>query len=68
MIEELGVALNARGNVVSDANKMTSLPGVFTAGDITAASHWWSGQSMKDARQPKGCIVINGMKKIYSLH
>ena len=35
MIEELGVALDARGNVVSDANKMTSLPGIFTAGDMT---------------------------------
>jgi len=35
MIEELGVALDARGNVAADANKMTSLPGVFTAGDMT---------------------------------
>jgi glutamate synthase (NADPH/NADH) small chain len=35
MLEELGVALDARGNVSADANKMTSLPGVFTAGDMT---------------------------------
>jgi glutamate synthase (NADPH/NADH) small chain len=35
MLEELGVALNARGNVVADANKMTSVPGIFTAGDMT---------------------------------
>lgn len=35
MLEELGVALDARGNVVADANKMTSVPGVFTAGDMT---------------------------------
>jgi len=35
MLEELGVALDARGNVASDANKMTSLPGIFTAGDMT---------------------------------
>jgi len=35
MIEELGVALDARGNVAADANKMTSVPGVFTAGDMT---------------------------------
>ena len=35
MIEDLGVALDARGNVVADANKMTSIPGVFTAGDMT---------------------------------
>jgi glutamate synthase (NADPH/NADH) small chain len=35
MIEELGVALDARGNVSADANKMTSMPGIFTAGDMT---------------------------------
>jgi glutamate synthase (NADPH/NADH) small chain len=35
MIEELGVTLDARGNVSCDANKMTSQAGVFTAGDMT---------------------------------
>jgi glutamate synthase (NADPH/NADH) small chain len=35
MLEELGVVLDARGNVAADANKMTSVPGVFTAGDMT---------------------------------
>lgn len=35
MIEELGLELDARGNVKADADKMTSLPGVFTAGDMT---------------------------------
>ena len=35
MVEELGVALDARGNVTCDSNKMTSVPGVFTAGDMT---------------------------------
>jgi glutamate synthase (NADPH/NADH) small chain len=35
MLEQLGVALDARGNVIADANKMTSVPGVFTAGDMT---------------------------------
>ena len=35
MLEEFGVALDARGNVSSDAQKMTSVPGVFTAGDMT---------------------------------
>jgi glutamate synthase (NADPH) small chain len=35
MLEELGVALDARGNVAADANKMTSVPGIFTAGDMT---------------------------------
>ncbi len=35
MLEELGVELDARGNVKADENKMTSVPGVFTAGDMT---------------------------------
>ena len=33
-IEELGVKLTERGNVGRDANWMTSVPGVFTAGDM----------------------------------
>ncbi|MEX0683031.1 MAG: glutamate synthase subunit beta [Dehalococcoidia bacterium] len=35
MLEQLGVELNARGNVAADKDKMTSVPGVFTAGDMT---------------------------------
>lgn len=35
MIEELGVELDPRGNVKADANKMTTVEGVFTAGDMT---------------------------------
>ena len=35
MIEELGVELDERSNVKADKNKMTSIPGVFTAGDMT---------------------------------
>jgi glutamate synthase (NADPH/NADH) small chain len=35
MLEELGVAIDPRGNVIADANKMTSVEGVFTAGDMT---------------------------------
>jgi glutamate synthase (NADPH) small chain len=34
MIEQLGVALDARGNVTADEHYMTSVPGVFTAGDL----------------------------------
>ena len=34
MIEALGVKLDARGNVEADANHMTSVPGVFAAGDM----------------------------------
>lgn len=35
MIEQLGVDLDGRGNVKADAEKMTSRPGVFVAGDMT---------------------------------
>jgi glutamate synthase (NADPH/NADH) small chain len=34
MIEHLGVQLDQRGNVSTDANSMTSVPGVFAAGDM----------------------------------
>ncbi len=35
MLEQLGCDLTERGNVRADENKMTSVPGVFTAGDMT---------------------------------
>ncbi|HET9476951.1 MAG TPA: glutamate synthase subunit beta [Dehalococcoidia bacterium] len=35
MLDQLGVEVTERGNVRADANKMTSVPGVFTAGDMT---------------------------------
>jgi glutamate synthase (NADPH/NADH) small chain len=34
MLEQLGVELDGRGNVVADENWMTSVDGVFTAGDM----------------------------------
>ena len=34
MIEQLGVKLDARGNVATDDNNMSSVPGVFAAGDM----------------------------------
>jgi glutamate synthase (NADPH) small chain len=34
MIQQLGVALDPRGNVATDANYMTSVAGVFAAGDM----------------------------------
>jgi glutamate synthase (NADPH/NADH) small chain len=34
MIEQLGVQLDNRGNVATDENYMTSVPGVFAAGDM----------------------------------
>jgi glutamate synthase (NADPH/NADH) small chain len=34
LLSQLGVALTARGNVARDAHWMTSVPGVFTCGDM----------------------------------
>ena len=34
MIEQLGVALDTRGNLATDENAMSSVPGVFAAGDM----------------------------------
>jgi glutamate synthase (NADPH/NADH) small chain len=34
LIEQLGVAADARGNVATDANYATNVPGIFAAGDL----------------------------------
>ena len=34
LLSELGVTLSPRGTVARDANWMTNVPGVFTAGDM----------------------------------
>lgn len=34
MVEQLGVALDSRGNIGTDASYATSIPGVFAAGDM----------------------------------
>jgi glutamate synthase (NADPH/NADH) small chain len=35
MLQQLAVKLDDRGNVWTDENKMTSVPGVFAAGDMS---------------------------------
>jgi glutamate synthase (NADPH) small chain len=35
LLDALGVRIDERGNVAADDDKMTSVPGVFTAGDMT---------------------------------
>ena len=34
LLEQLGVALDGRGNVATDANYATNVPGIFAAGDL----------------------------------
>jgi glutamate synthase (NADPH/NADH) small chain len=55
MIEQLGVNLDARGNVATDQRHMTSVPGVFAAGDMRR------GQSLvvwaiSEGRKAAACI------------
>jgi glutamate synthase (NADPH/NADH) small chain len=53
MLDELGVAVDGRGNVVADANFMTSVPGVFAAGDARRGQSlvvWAIAEGRKAAR------------------
>jgi glutamate synthase (NADPH/NADH) small chain len=53
MIEELGVKLDQRGNVAADENYMSSVPGVFTAGDMRRGQSlvvWAIAEGRKAAR------------------
>jgi glutamate synthase (NADPH) small chain len=53
MLEQLGVSLDGRGNVVADENYMTSVPGVFAAGDMRRGQSlvvWAIAEGRKAAR------------------
>jgi glutamate synthase (NADPH/NADH) small chain len=55
MIEQLGVQLDNRGNVSTDHNYMSSVPGVFAAGDMRR------GQSLvvwaiSEGRKAAACV------------
>jgi glutamate synthase (NADPH/NADH) small chain len=53
MIEQLGVELDPRGNVKTDASYMTSIPGVFAAGDMRRGQSlvvWAIAEGRKAAR------------------
>jgi glutamate synthase (NADPH/NADH) small chain len=53
MIDQFGVKLDPRGNVAADENYMTSVPGVFTAGDMRRGQSlvvWAIAEGRKAAR------------------
>ena len=53
MIEQLGVEIDARGNVKTDSSYMTSVPGVFAAGDMRRGQSlvvWAISEGRKAAR------------------
>ena len=57
MIEQLGLKLDPRGNVLADQNYMTSIPGIFSAGDMRR------GQSLVVSAITKGRQAARGMDK-----
>jgi len=53
MIEQLGVELDNRGNVAAGADYMSSVPGVFAAGDMRRGQSlvvWAIAEGRKAAR------------------
>jgi glutamate synthase (NADPH/NADH) small chain len=53
MIEQLGVQLDRRGNVLADSNYMSTVPGVFAAGDMRRGQSlvvWAIAEGRKAAR------------------
>jgi glutamate synthase (NADPH/NADH) small chain len=60
LLDELGVALDSRGNISTDRNYMTSVSGIFAAGDIRRGQSlvvWAIAEGRKAAR----CIDIHLM-------
>jgi len=57
MIEQLGLKLDPRGNVLADQNYMTSIPGIFSAGDMRR------GQSLVVWAITEGRQAARGMDK-----
>ncbi len=57
MLAQLGVKLTERGNVFADDNKMTSISGIFTAGDMTR------GQSLVVWAIAEGRNAAHGIDK-----
>jgi glutamate synthase (NADPH/NADH) small chain len=57
MLEQFGVQLNSRGTLVTDQGKMTSVPGIFAAGDMSR------GQSLVVWAIAEGRAAAEGINK-----
>jgi glutamate synthase (NADPH) small chain len=64
MIEQLGVKLDPRGNVATDQNNMSSVPGIFAAGDMRRGQSlvvWAIAEGRKTAASVDAYLrVVNG--------
>lgn len=65
LVEKFGVALDSRGNVKADENKMTTVPGVFTAGDMTRGQSLvvWAINEGRTAAEGVHRYLLSGQKK-----
>jgi len=50
----LGLNYNGRSNIAVDAQHMTSVDGVFAAGDASVARRWWCGPFQEGRETAKG--------------
>jgi glutamate synthase (NADPH/NADH) small chain len=57
ILQDLGVQLDARGNVTKDANNMTSVAGVFAAGDMAR------GASLVVRAMADGMLTAEGIER-----
>jgi len=67
MIEQLGVKLDSRGNVATDHNNMSSVPGVFAAGDMRRGQSlvvWAIAEGRKTAATVDGYLKMKTMPLI----
>jgi glutamate synthase (NADPH/NADH) small chain len=63
LLADLGVAFNERGTVQRDESYMTSIPGVFVAGDITRGASlvvWAIWEGREAARYIHRYLLPNG--------
>ena len=60
MIEQLGLELDPRGNVKCDANYMSSVPGVFAAGDMRRGQSLvvWAIAEGREAARAVDCYLM----------
>ena len=66
MLEQLGVALDGRGNVQVDGSKMTSVPGVFAGGDMVRGQSLvvWAIAEGRDVARGVDRYLSNGVSRL----
>ncbi len=70
MLDQLGVDLDSRGNVVTSSNKMTSVSGVFAAGDMSRGQSLvvWALAEGREAARGIDEYLMGSTKLPYSVN